>query len=75
MTLLFFLIVLVPISLFLIFRKDRAFLHKNPEDTISDETKKYLNLPTADAEFPQVLSGKLPENKLSRRILNEMNSK
>jgi hypothetical protein len=75
MTLLWFFIALVPVFLFLIFRKDRAFLRKTPKDTVSDETKKYLNLPTTDAEFPHILSKGRPEGKLSRRILDEMNSK
>lgn len=56
-----------------LFLRDQRFLKKNLRDVAPKELKKFLNLPTDEATFSTRLSGKKPEPRASRRLLNEMN--
>ena len=74
MLILIFLIALALVPTILLYQRDRRFLRKNTRDVVSDDLKDYLNIPTLKSKFSVTEPKKSTGTKLSRSILDDMNS-
>lgn len=76
MVLLFMVALVIALGIF-VRRRERRYLDSDLKNVLSEDAKKYLNLPTENATFPkpplpQQMAGQ-DHSKTSRRILEELN--
>lgn len=71
---LFFLIAITLVLTITIARRDRKYLKRELKETVSEDTKRFLNIPVEkDTPFQNNLEEAPKQKKLSRQILEDLN--
>lgn len=76
MALLFMVALVIALGI-LVRRRERRYLESDLKNVISEDAKKYLNIPTEDATFPKTplpqQASEQGRSKPSRKILEDLN--